>query len=186
MSAENIATDTKENVNAAKKAVLKRELDDVKRQIDVYEDEGMFDDENYLDLVYRKNNIVKKIRDLSVIDKETFEGAESQIRDFYRSNNESLELDYIPKSMSDIKLLFQSLLETANEQNEADMKKFIVRQAFVEFLEIKSALQKIDPNLTKQITNQFKMIFANANDKKQFQIETTKITDSFNNVVTKI
>ena len=64
------------------------------------------------------------------------------------------------------------------------MRKFIVRQSFVEFLEIKSELQKIDTKLTEQITNQFKMTFANAKIREQFKLETTKITNYFKNIVT--
>ena len=78
----------------------------------------------------------------------------------------------------------QSLIQTANKQNETAMRKFIVRQSFVEFLEIKSELQKIDTKLTEQITNQFKMTFANAKIREQFKLETTKITNYFKNIVT--
>ncbi|MFK7949110.1 MAG: hypothetical protein AB8G11_16085 [Saprospiraceae bacterium] len=80
----------------------------------------------------------------------------------------------------------QSLMNIASQQSEITIRKFIIRQAFVEFLEIKSVLQKADADLTNQITNQFRMIFAKAKIPEQFKSETTKIINFFSSIVSKI
>lgn len=79
-----------------------------------------------------------------------------------------------------------TLMKSANLQKQPSMRKLVIRQAFVEFLEIKSELQKIDSALANKITNQFKSAFANAADSDKFKIETAKISASFKNVTTKV
>jgi hypothetical protein len=73
----------------------------------------------------------------------------------------------------------QFLLKTADLQDNAAMRKIVVRQAFVEFLEINEELKKSNPALSSKIMNQFKSAFSSAANPQQFTTEVVKIQASF-------
>lgn len=79
-----------------------------------------------------------------------------------------------------------TLINSANLQKNATMRKLVIRQAFVEYLEIKPELQKIDAALGNKITAQFKSAFANASNSTKFKTETAKISASFRSVASKV
>lgn len=79
-----------------------------------------------------------------------------------------------------------TLIKSANLQNNPPMRKLIIRQAFVEYLKIKTELQKIDSALANKITAQFKSAFANASNSSKFKTETAKISASFKSVAAKV
>jgi hypothetical protein len=73
----------------------------------------------------------------------------------------------------------QFLLKTADLQDQTAMRKVVVRQAFVEFLEINEELKKTNPALANKIMEQFKLAFSNAANPQQFTTEVVKIQASF-------
>lgn len=79
-----------------------------------------------------------------------------------------------------------TLIYSANLQKNPAMRKLVIRQAFVEYLEIKTELQKIDAALGNTITAQFKSAFANASNSSRFKTETAKISASFLSVADKV
>jgi hypothetical protein len=73
----------------------------------------------------------------------------------------------------------QFLLKTANLQDQTMMRKIVIRQAFVEFLEISEELKKSNPTLAHKIMKQFKIAFSSASNPQRFTTEVFKIQVSF-------
>lgn len=71
----------------------------------------------------------------------------------------------------------ESLLSSSLIESDAEIKKLIVRQAFVEYLEIKDLLNTIDSGLESKIMTDFKTAFANAT-KVNYTTKINKITAS--------
>lgn len=80
----------------------------------------------------------------------------------------------------------QALMKSASMQSKSNMRKVVVRQAFVEFLEIKEELKKTDAALANKIMSQFKVTFASAEDSSKFTAQTANITASFQKVAAKM
>lgn len=78
------------------------------------------------------------------------------------------------------------LMKSANLQNKPGLRKLVVRQAFIEFLEIKDELKKTDAVLASKIMTQFKSAFANTANNSKFNKETANITASFQKVSAKL
>ncbi len=80
----------------------------------------------------------------------------------------------------------QSLMQSADRQNQIEVRKLVVRQAFVEFLEINDELKKIDPALADKIMGQFKAAFTNAANSSKFNSESAKIQASLQSLTHKV
>lgn len=76
----------------------------------------------------------------------------------------------------------QFLLKTADLQDQTAMRKVVVRQAFVEFLEINEELKKSNPALANKIMEQFKTAFSSADNAQRFTTEVVKIQASFKSI----
>lgn len=80
----------------------------------------------------------------------------------------------------------QYLMKNANYQQKASTRKLMIRQGFVEFLEIKETLKMMNPKAARTITSQFKVAFASASNKTNFTKSTVNISSSFNKLTAKL
>jgi len=80
----------------------------------------------------------------------------------------------------------QYLMKNANFQTKPSLRKLMVRQGFVEYLEINSMLKVMNPRAAKNIMNQFKLAFANASNETTFNKNTSSISSSFNKITTRL
>lgn len=80
----------------------------------------------------------------------------------------------------------ESLLKASTQKQNVGMKKLLVRQAFVEFLEIKTSLKKIDPSLSAKIVKDFRSAFSHSSKGSQYDNDVNNIQASLNQLKAKL
>lgn len=74
----------------------------------------------------------------------------------------------------------ESLLKTSAFQKNTASKKHLIRQTFVEFLEIKTPLKKIDPVLSAKVVENLRTAFSHSMTAHQYDNDVHNIQDSLN------
>lgn len=74
----------------------------------------------------------------------------------------------------------ESLLKTSTSQKNTASKKHLIRQTFVEFLEIKTPLKKIDPVLSAKVVENIRTAFFHSTTAHQYDNDVHNIQDSLN------
>lgn len=80
----------------------------------------------------------------------------------------------------------ESLLKASTLKANAGTKKQLIRQAFVEFLEIKALLKNIDPTLSNKIVKDFRAAFLHTSKGSQYDNDVDKIQVSLNRLKAKL
>ena len=124
------------------------------------------------------NNALTLLKPL-MVEIDTFQNIylESQLRQHLAEKDfEALQKDLMILVICSV----ESLLKTSTFQKNMASKKHLIRQTFVEFLEIKTPLKKIDPILSAKIIEDIRVAFSHSMTANQYDNDVHNIQDSLN------